>query len=113
MGLYSPKRGETRIDMKQPITHTMTPQYNTFSGFLLLIPNLNIELYIAKQITGIRSWEKVKTKSAVPYSSRVNTWVYNGTKKKIIILDPKSPKAKTAVSLNSFLYFDKYLDITS
>ena len=45
----------------------------------------------------------VINKSIVPYSAVVNTYVYNGTIKKVNILLPKLPTAKIAVLYTNFL----------
>ena len=53
---------------------------------------------------GMMTCATVKIKSAVPYCSCVKQFVYKGTKKKRIILEPTLPKAKINVSLISLAY---------
>ena len=52
---------------------------------------------------GITMPKDVINKSIVPYSAVVNTYVYNGTIKKVNILLPKLPTAKIAVLYTNFL----------
>ena len=52
---------------------------------------------------GITIPNDVINKSIVPYSAVVNTYVYNGTIKKVNILLPKFPTAKIAVLYTNFL----------
>jgi hypothetical protein len=59
--------------------------------------------------------EKVVTISATPYSAVVNTFVYRGRKKNMIIFDPKLPIAKIIVleasDLNLFSMYSQLFQL--
>ena len=101
--------GIMTIDIKAVIIDTNVTIFNIFS-LSASLSNENLKTASDKfsVIIGTNTVVKIVIKSTVPYSATDKTLVYNGTKKKLIILEPKFPIEKNIVFLSKYFFLDSF-----